>query len=192
MPPQAPGPRNTEDSKGPPSLWEYNLSSVSLVEQLGNTHFVYGMWGKLYGFWEVDPSNNTSREFVPTWRLFDDNGIWLSQAETRNLGNTCLMSTLASEWLFEADAAFAALFSDIPRQIRSLVAPMGKYQGIALDLIWQVPELAPFIDELFHNGTEQQFLSCLAFSKAELKSRAERKDLAIRIMKTKNTPHYDL
>ncbi len=192
MPPQVPGPRNADDNMGPPSLWEYRLSSVSLVEQLGNTHFVYGMWGKLYGFWEVDPSNNTSREFVPTWRLFDDNGIWLSQAETRNLGNTCLMSTLASEWLFEADAAFAALFSDIPRQIRSLVAPMGQHQAIVLDLLCHEPELVSFLDEEIHRKTEQHFLTYLTLTNAEFWNRAERKRLAAQILNSKEMPRYEL
>jgi hypothetical protein len=184
-------PNCAEDNNGPLMPWQYNFTGVSLVEQIGDTHFVYGLWDKLYGCWEIDPLNNLTREFIPTWRMFDDSGIWLSQAETRNLDEICFSNTLASQWLFEADAAFAALFSEIPRQIRSLVAPMGKYQGIALDLIWQVPELAPFIDELFHNGIEQQFLSCLAFSNTELKSRAERKDLAMLILKTKNTSPFD-
>ena len=192
MPSPAPGPRNADDNMGPPSLWEYRLSSVSLVEQLGNTHFVYGMWGKLYGFWEIDPSNNTSREFVPTWRLLDDNGIWLSQAKTRNLGNTCLRSTLASEWLFEADAAFAALFSDIPRQIRSLVAPMGKHQAVVLDLIWHEPELASFLDEEIHRKTEQHFLTYLTLTNAESWNRAERKRLAAQILNSKEMPRYEL
>ena len=192
MPSPAPGKGNAEDNKGPPSLWEYNLTTVSLVEQLGNTHFVYGMWGTLYGFWEIDPSNNTSREFVPTWKLFDDNGIWLSQAETRDLGNTCLRSTLASEWLFEADAAFAALFSDIPRQIRSLVAPMGQHQGIALDLLWHEPNLVSLMDEEIHRKTEQHFLTYLTLSNVEFWNRTERKKLAAQILNNKEMPHYEL
>jgi hypothetical protein len=181
-----------EDSKGPPPPWDYNLTCVSLVEQLGNTHYVYGMWGKLYGFWEVDPTNNISREFVPTWRLFDDNGIWLSQAETRDLRISYFRNSLASHWLFEADAAFAALFSEIPRQIRSLVAPMGQHQGIALDLIWHEPGLVPLIDEELHKGTEQHFLSYLALSKAEFLSRTERKELAMEILRNEKIPHYQL
>ncbi len=185
-------PVNAEDNKGPPSLWEYSVSSVSLVEQLGNTHFVYGMWSELYGFWEVDPCNNTSREFVPTWTLFDDNGIWLSQAETRNLGNTCLRSMLASEWLFEADAAFAALYSDIPRQIRSLVAPMGQHQAIVLDLIWHEPELASFLDEEIHRKAEQHFLTYLTLTNAGFWNRAERKSQAAQILNSNELPRYEL
>lgn len=184
-------PNYSEGNNEPLMPWEYSFTGSSLVEQIGDTRYIYGSWNKFYGCWEIDPLNNYTREFIPTWRMFNDSGIWLSQAEVRNLKESCLRNTLASKWLFEADVAFAALFSEIPHQIRSLVAPLGKYQGIALDLIWQVPELASFIDKQFHNGNEQQILSCLMFSKAELKSRGERKDMAMRILKTKTTSHSD-
>jgi hypothetical protein len=177
----------TENNKGPSLPWEYNFTGASLVEKIDNTSFVYGLWDKVYGFWEVYSPCDTFREFVPTWRLFDDSGIWLSQSETRDLDGLCLRNTFYSQWLFEADAAFAGLYSEIPRQIRTLVAPMGQHQGLALDLISHEPNLAHFIDEEFHNGREQHILSGLAMSRAEYWVRADRKKLARKILKNESS-----
>jgi hypothetical protein len=177
----------TEEYKGSPEPWKFHFTRVSLVEEVGNTQYVYGLWNKLYGCWKVNRAKNTTEEFIPTWELFDKNGIWLSQAETRRIESFSCTKSPASEWLFEADAVFARLFSEIPRQIRSVVTPMGRYQGLALDLIWHEPELAPFIDEEFHNGTEQYVYACLALSGAEYWSREERKQLAGEILRGKRT-----
>ena len=176
---------SAEDIRGPSEPWKFHFTRVSLVENVGNTQYIYGLWNKLYGCWKIDKVNNTSKEFIPTWKMFDDNGIWLSQAETRRVENISTRKSPASRWLYEADAAFARLFSEIPRQIRSVVTPMGRYQGLALDLIWHEPELAPFIDEEFHSGTEQYVFACLALSGAEHWTRSERKKLAGKILKTK-------
>jgi hypothetical protein len=176
---------SAEDIRGPSEPWKFHFTMVSLVENVGNTQYIYGLWNKLYGCWKIDKVNNTSKEFVPTWKMFDDNGIWLSQAETRRVENINPRKSPASRWLYEADAAFARLFSEIPRQIRSVVTPMGRYQGLALDLIWHEPELAPFIDEEFHSGTEQYVFACLALSGAEHWTRSERKELAGKILSNK-------
>lgn len=178
---------HTENYCGPSEAWKFSFTRMSLVEEIGNTQYVYGMWNKLYGCWKINRSNNATEEFIPTWKLFDDNGIWLSQAETRRVEDISCDNTPGSRWLFEADAAFARLFSEIPRQIRSVVTPMGRYQGLALDLIWHEPELAPFIDEEFHNGREQYVFACLALSGAEHWCRSERKELAGEILRNKRT-----
>jgi hypothetical protein len=166
-----------KDNCSPPP-WEYVLTNTALIEQVGRNHYVYGLWGEYYGYWEVNISNNSSREFVPTWSLFDDSGIWLSQSQTRNLSSTLLKHSLAIEWKFEADAAFAAFFSEIPHQIRSLVSSMGRHQGIVLDLLNHEPALAPVLDEELHQGRADNFLSCLDLYQVEISSRAERKQLA--------------
>jgi hypothetical protein len=177
----------SEEYKGSSEPWKFHFTRVSLVEEVGNTQYVYGLWNKLYGCWKVNRTSNTTEEFIPTWKLFDENGIWLSQAETRRIDSFSCTKSPASQWLFEADAAFARFFSEIPRQIRSVITPMGRYQGLALDLIWHEPELAPFIDEEFHKGTEQYVYACLALSGAENWSREERKELAREILKGKRT-----
>lgn len=177
----------TEDIKGPSEPWKFRFTRLSLVEEIGNTRYVYGLWSQFFGFWKIDLANNVSKEFIPTWRLFDDKGIWLSQAETRKVSNICSGNGLASKWLYEADAAFAGLFSDIPRQIRSVVTPMGRHQGLALDLIWHEPELAPFIDEEYFNGTEQYVFACLALSSTADLNRSDRKDLARQILRSKRS-----
>lgn len=168
----------TGKNKGSPPLWEYVLINTALIERVDRNHYVYGLWGGNYGYWEINLSNNSSREFVPTWQLFDDSGIWLSQSQIRNLSINKLKHSLATEWRYEADVAFAAFFSEIPRQVRSLVSSMGRHQGIILDLLHHEPALAPILDEELHQGRVDNFLSCLDLYQVEFSSRAERKQLA--------------
>lgn len=168
----------SENDKGSSALWEYALTTTALIEQIGRNHFVYGLWGEHYGYWEIDLTNSSSREFVPTWQLFDDKGIWLSQSQMRGLKTQHLKHSLASEWLYEADVAFAAFFSEIPRRIRSLVAAMGRHQGVILDLLNHESELATILDEEVHQGRTDHLLSYLDLFQVEFSSRAERQELA--------------
>jgi hypothetical protein len=175
-----------------PELWEYVLTNTALIEQVGRNHYVYGLWEEYYGYWEIDLSSGSSKEFVPTWQLFDDKGIWLSQSQIRNLDFLHLKHPLASEWLYEADAAFAAFFSEIPHQIRSLVAPMGRHQGFVLDLLGHEPELASIIDEEVHQERTDNFLSCLDLYRVEFSSRTERKELAKEMVRSNSAQIFAL
>ena len=168
----------SETTNGSQALWEYVLTNTALIEQIGCYHYVYGLWRKHYGYWEINLSDNSAREFVPTWQLFNEKGIWLSQSQSRDLTSHYLESSIASKWLYEADIAFAAFFSQIPRQIRSLVACMGRHQGIALDLLHHEPALASILDEEIHQGLTDNFLSCLDLYQVEFTCRAERQQLA--------------
>jgi hypothetical protein len=179
-------------NKGSTALWEYVLTNTALIEQIGRKHYVYGLWGEHYGYWEINLSNNSSREFVPTWQLFDDRGIWLSQTQIRDLGPKHLKHSLASEWKYEADVAFAAFFSEIPRQIRSLVACMGRHQGIILDLLHHEPTLAPILDEGIHQGRKDSILSCLDLYQVEFSSCTERKELARKMVQNNSAQFFTL
>jgi len=177
--------QNVHFSRGnsaPPELWKYHFTSISLIEEIGISRYVYGLWGELYGCWKVDTSSNRCREFVPTWKLFDDRGIWLSQAETRKVEISDLKNSLASQWLFEANAAFAGLYTEIPRRIRSAVATMGQHQGLALELIWHEPGLAYFFDHHIHERTDQCVFEAFSSLGAEHWDRELRRKLAADIL----------
>jgi hypothetical protein len=181
-----------EIDKGSPTLWEYVLTTTALIEQVDRSHFVYGLWGEHYGYWEIDLTSKSSREFVPTWHLFDDKGIWLSQSQIRDLKTQHLKHSLASEWLYEADVAFAALFSEIPRQIRSLVAGTGRHQGVILDLLHHESELAPILGEEIHQGRTDHLLSYLDLYQVEFSSRAERQELAKKMVQSNSAQIFSL
>ena len=34
-------------------LWEYALTDTALIERIGCCHYVYGLWGENYGYWEI-------------------------------------------------------------------------------------------------------------------------------------------
>lgn len=173
-------------------LWEYALTDTALIERIGCCHYVYGLWGENYGYWEINLSNNSVREFVPTWQLFNEKGIWLSQFQIRNLCSHHLESPLASKWLYEADTAFAAFFSQIPRQIRSLTASIGRHQGVILDLIHHEPILAFILDEEVHRGQADNFLSYLDLYHVEFTCRTERQQLARSMVKNNSTKIFVL
>jgi hypothetical protein len=175
---------------GIPVLWEYVLTNTALIEQVGHKHYVYGLWGGHYGYWEINLTNNSSREFVPTWQLLDGRGVWLSQSQTRNLGSLHLKHSLASEWLYEADVAFAAFFSEIPRQIRSLVAGMGRHQGVILDLLHHESELAPILDEEIHQGRAANLLSYLDLFRVEFSDRVDRQELARKMVQSNSAQNF--
>lgn len=181
-----------ENDKGSPKLWEYTLTTTALIEQVGYNHFVYGLWGEHYGYWEIDLANSSSREFVPTWQLFDDKGIWLSQSQMRDIKTQHLKHSLESEWLYEADLAFAAFFSEIPRQIRSLNAAMGRHQGVILDLLNHESDLAPILDEEIHQGRTDHLLSYLDLFQVEFSNRAERQELAKKMVQSNSAQVFSL
>jgi hypothetical protein len=164
--------------------WSYKVTVESLTEELDGRRFVYGLWSKFFGCWEVDPDTGKAREFVPTWPVLGRSGIWLMPEEiciSRGLIELGA-GALPPRWRFQANAAFAALFSGIPNRVRTLIGCLGKYQWLALDLIWQKPEFARFLDEEIFQGREQYVFACFALADAVRLRRSERRGLAEAIM----------
>jgi hypothetical protein len=117
-------------------------------------------------------------------------GIWRSPIDARLELTHQRPWNLTPKWRYEANAAFAAYFSTIPSRIRALVAPMQAMQWVGLDLIWQVPEFAHFLDEEQFRGSQQFVYACLVLAKAETLSRRKRRELAFNIMRGKR--HHSL
>ena len=165
--------------------WMYRFTDKALIEGLGARQYVYGVWDTLFGCWEVDIRKVRNREIIPTWPPFDAMGIWRPPVDVRLELTHQRPWNLTPKWRYEANAAFAAYFSIIPSRIRALVAPMQAMQWVGLDLIWQVPEFAHFLDEEQFRGSQQFVYACLALAKAETLPRGKRRELALNIMQEK-------
>ena len=165
--------------------WRYRFSDHGLIEERGRGRYVYGLWDKLFGCWAIDLEGHASREIIPTWKPLNQNGIWRDHLKIRFESPLNHSRTFSPKWRYEANAAFAGYFSEIPQRIRAVAAPMEHYQWLSLDMIWQVSEFAHFLDEEFFNGTQQYVFACLALGKAEEMSRKARGRFAEMIMNTK-------
>lgn len=132
--------------------WQYRYSGESLVETVNRQRLIYGHWDHLFGCWQSRPNENP-KETVPNWPIFTVNGTWCDPIDQICTRFNCSQYVFTSKWHRQANAAFAAYFSSIPRPYRSLVGPLGKFQWLALDLIWQCEEFARHLDqELLQNN----------------------------------------
>ena len=163
--------------------WRYRFTNQGLVEDITDRRRVYGDWNRLFGCWEVDLESNASRELVPDWPVLGDNGVWLPQEKSlRWMSDFRRYISRHPKWRYEANIAFAAYFSAIPTRIRSLVAPLGRYQWVALDLIWQEPNFARFLDDEIHRGNAQYLFACLALGNVVGLGRTDRRAFAEAMM----------
>ena len=176
-----------DENRASIETWKYRFTKSAMVEELGRTRYIYGLWEKLFGCWQVDIRTNKSREIIPTWAPLNPNGVWRDHLEIRTTGVRRLSQVFPSRWRYEANAAFAGLFSGIPQRIRSVVGPLGRYQWLALDLIWQQPDFARFLDEEIFNGTEQFVLACFTLAEGEKFLRTERNEFARMLMRNRRT-----
>ncbi len=167
--------------------WKYRFTKSAMVEDLGQARYIYGLWEKLFGCWKVDTRTNIAREIIPTWAPLNPNGVWRDHCEIRATGVRGLSKVLPSRWRYEANAAFAGMFSGIPQRMRSVVGSLGRYQWLALDLIWQQPDFARFLDEEIFNNNQQFVFACFALSEGERLLRTERNDFARMLMRNKRT-----
>jgi len=174
-----------DEHHGPIQPWRYRFSDQGLIEQGRGKRYVYGLWDKLFGCWEIDLEGHVSRELIPTWKPLNTNGVWRDQLKVRFENPLNHTRTFSPKWRYEANAAFAGYFAGIPQRIRAVAAPMERHQWLSLDMIWQVPEFAHFLDDESFNGTQQYAFACMALSRAKYLSRGARRDLATSIMTTK-------
>ena len=167
--------------------WKYRFTSKALIEETASQRIVYGLWEKLFGCWVVNSATRRSHEIIPTWRPLNKNGVWRDQEEIRFAKHEHPHKAFFPRWRYEANAAFAGYFTGIPRRLRTVVSSLDHYQWLALDLIWQQPEFARFLDEEVYNNTQQFPFSCFALVNAETLSRTRRNELAVSLMSRKRT-----
>lgn len=167
--------------------WKYRFTSDALVEEVDSKRVVYGLWGKLFGCWVTNPATGQWREIIPTWQPLSQNGVWRDQRDIRFLADDERRRPYSSRWRCEANAAFAGYFAEIPQRVRSVVAAMGHYQWLALDLIWHEPDFAQFLDEELFNDRQQYLFACFGLGDAVNLPRARRREFARTLMGGKRT-----
>jgi hypothetical protein len=59
--------------------WSYRFEKGSLIEELGDDRFVYGMWDNLFGCWKIGPAGSSSNEIIPDWLPLNPAGAWRHQ-----------------------------------------------------------------------------------------------------------------
>ena len=161
--------------------WRYSFTKDALVDDEGERRLILGLWDRMFGAWEL--RRGRPREIVPSWRMFRRNGSWRDPVEVFSDLNPHRIATWPAKRRHHARAAFTAFFSSIPAHFRALVGPMKWHQWIALDLIWQEPEFAGFLERELFNGNGQYVYAALALASAHRQSRARRRSLARAIMR---------
>jgi hypothetical protein len=161
----------------------YRFTKDALVVDYHNRQLLFGLWNRLHGFWRVDRSCGQVEETLPhLWRPLNEQGIWSLSQDAPNSYVSFVPAPGKSALCYEANAAFVAYFDGIPKRIRRLVGGLEDYQWLALDLIWQLPEFAAFLDDEIHENRIQYFYACCTLAGVVRMSRAERREFAKSIM----------
>ncbi len=177
--------RSTDGNRCFVNHWTYRFAKNAMIEELGKTRHIYGLWEGLFGCWEVDIETNKSREIIPTWIILNPNGVWRDNQEFRFPASLSLSTPNSAKWRYQANAAFAGFLSGIPQRIRTVAAGCGQYQWLALDLIWQRPGFAQFLDEELFSECHQFLFCCFSLARADLLSRKKRSELTDKLMSCK-------
>lgn len=168
--------------RGPRLRPRYTVWCDGLIEDLGETRYVYGFWNRLFGCWRIDAETGRSREIVPCQAVLGARGAGTAAAATLEHPVFGADALLDVESRYRASAAFAGYFAEIPSRIRRLVAPMGRYQWIVLDLIWQSPRFARFAEDELYRHRGHYLYACLALGDLVNERRAERRAFATALM----------
>ena len=156
-----------------------------MIENLHNSQYVYGGWGKLFGCWYKPDLNSTAIEIVPRWPFLSPNGAIETDhiAFRKRFGDRDYLRS--PKYLKEEQLLFYTYYAAIPLPIRSLVAPFRQDAWLLLDLIWQVPAFAQFFDQEVRKNNGHFVIAVLALSEAHDKRRGDRRRLALEIMEKK-------
>ncbi len=165
--------------------WRFQYSPKTLIEEVNGQRYVYGSWDHLFGCWQQMPDGKAAREVIPHWMIINERGVWRSSDIDFRMRFPEISVRRSSKWHRQERAAFIAYLSSIPRSIRTLVAPFGQYSWILLDLIWQVPRFAKFLDQEIRVNYGQFVIAVLVLSRASCLPRSARKVLAGQIMSAK-------
>ena len=168
--------------KGPSGeIWSHRMERQSLVVDTDNYTLIFGHWSDLYGTWATDRSNGTTVELIHQWNPFNRLGNF---EKDQDLNRRSRYSPFPRHWLAwcEICSGFIAYFSQIPLRIRRLVGQLGDHQWLALDLIWQEPEFAWFLEETIAQGRQHYFHACVELAGAADMSRLDRNGFARLLM----------
>jgi hypothetical protein len=178
-----------DPSLGPKSLvgpQRYRFTRDALVVDFEGRQLLFGLWNRLHGFWRVDRTSGQVEEALPHWwRPLNEQGVWSLSPDAPNSRVGFVPKPGKSPLRYEANAAFVAYFDGIPKRIRRLVGGLEDFQWLALDLIWQVPEFAAFLDDEIHEKRIQYFFACCALAGVVRMPRTERWKFAKSIMATR-------
>jgi len=173
------------DFMPPPGPRRYHFDKNALVIDFSDRKLLFGLWDRLHGFWSVDANGRQVEEKVPYWRPLNDQGVWSLDDDAPCQDASVLPGSGQQNLRREANAAFVAYFDSVPKGVRRLVGGLEGNQWLTLDLIWQVPEFATFLDDEIHEGRIQYIFACCSLADAENMSRADRREFATSMMRTK-------
>jgi hypothetical protein len=174
-----------EDKRPKRVFWHYDFSKKTMVEQIGDCTYIYGSWDFLFGCWVKPHKNARPKEIIPNWGLMNENGSWNESDLAFRKRHRKVDAKRSIKWRRHERAAYIAYLSTIPRPIRTLVSPFESYAWLLLDMIWQVPEFARFLDQEVRQNSGQFVVAVLAHSNAVWFARSKRYELAKRLMSEK-------
>jgi len=137
----------------------------ALIEKHPSHTVTYGRWSRIFGAWIGNPNTITkTTDRLPMWPLVGKYGRTEYQ-------NKAIPNHL-----------FAAYIEEIPYKFRQLVAPLGRWQWVALEAIWAIPEFAGFLESEM-KGRRNSFLEiCYTLRNVHSLDRDERKQFNQTVM----------
>lgn len=164
------------------SSWSIALTDEALiVENPGRVRIALGCWSRLFGCWVSDFVRARVREVVPAWRPVEADGVSWPHGLGPSWGPAGRPGALSPRLSFQYRAALTAYLAEIPAPLRAVVRGFGPWQWTALDLIWQWPAFATFLDKATFHGRRQYVFAALALARARRLRRRERETLARRL-----------
>jgi hypothetical protein len=150
--------------------WRQRFTADALVIDMDRDSLTFGLWSKLHGVWVTDRETCRSKEYLPDWQPLSELGTWCAPERTLLEED---YFPFPSNWMTccEVSSSFIAYFNQIPYRIRRVIGQLKGHQWLALDLIWQVPEFAWFLDTEIAEGRRHYFHACVELSGAQEMSR---------------------
>ena len=160
----------------------YRFIRDGLIEEWPDRRYLFGRWGKLFGCWEKDLITDSVREVVAEGRVTRRGTIVYAESRTH-----LPMLPRRPHWPTRlarraAQTAFTEYFSEIPSETLAASRPFGPHQWVALDLMWQIPQLLPFLTAEAAGCRLNYVFACLALADASNLPRNRRRDLACAIL----------
>jgi len=168
------------------ATWVHRFTKNALCIETERWSFSFGLWGHLHGTWVTERRTGIAHEIVHDWQPLNRIGTYRADKRPRNEGDFYPLPRHWMAWC-EISSAFVAYFNQIPARFRRVVGQLKGHQWLALDLIWQVPEFAWFLDEEIASGRRHYFHACAELAGAEQMSRRSRKEFAHFIMSAKRS-----
>lgn len=140
----------------------YELTPHALLEEAFPGYLIYGRWDWVFGCWLALSRTGPLRPIVPTWPLLASDGsaacahpilsmrdFWEPTDKASGTKHVAPASddqirNLAPQVIPAAMAALHSYLALIPTPLRSLIAPLGRYQWLLLDAVHNVPGYEDF------------------------------------------------